>query len=471
MTPAHEITCAGVFFCVNINKNMLFYKVGYLRWRPEGLYDEGMKIVKVDKKGKESLYTTILVMTMIPLLIFGVFATIFISFRVGETKKAQIAEKLKDIAITVENAYDVMYPGDYQVLKMKKSTTLYKGGESISADTALIDRIKSESDIDVSFFFADIRLATTLTDENGERLYESAAADTVANDVFIGQKDMFYDNVTIDDDLFFAYYMPIYNNDGTCFGMIGVATPVESFDKAALISILQTVVILVLFMIVTAVIIVRSSSKIMIVIVKILEFLRDLSNDKLDARLEDIVLNRKDELGEIGLASSKLQVSLKKLIERDALTGLFNRRAGEKKLDGLLSDGISPTISIGDIDFFKKFNDNFGHECGDVVLKEVAKCLNDAMKGQGFAARWGGEEFLLVFEKLNEKDAAAYIEGILDTLRNMTIEYDGNIHFVTMTFGVAGRNDNEKISEQIRRADAMLYEGKETGRNRVIHCI
>ena len=53
----------------------------------------------------------------------------------------------------------------------------------------------------------------------------------------------------------------------------------------------------------------------------------------------------------------------------------------------------------------------------------------------------------------------------------MTIEYDGNIHFVTMTFGVAGRNDNEKISEQIRRADAMLYEGKETGRNRVIHCI
>ena len=108
---------------------MLFYKVGYLRWRPESLYDEGMKIVKVDKKGKESLYTTILVMTMIPLLIFGVFATIFISFRVGDTKKAQIAEKLKDIAITVENAYDVMYPGDYQVLKMKKSTTLYKGGE------------------------------------------------------------------------------------------------------------------------------------------------------------------------------------------------------------------------------------------------------------------------------------------------------------------------------------------------------
>lgn len=80
MTPAHVISCVGVFFCVNINKNMLFYKVGYLRWRLESLYDEGMRIVKVDKKGKESLYTTILVMTMIPLLIFGVFATILFRF-------------------------------------------------------------------------------------------------------------------------------------------------------------------------------------------------------------------------------------------------------------------------------------------------------------------------------------------------------------------------------------------------------
>ena len=135
-----------------------------------------MKIVKVEKKGKESLYTTVLVMTMIPLLVFGIFATIFISFRVRESSKAQIAEKLKDIAITVENAYDIMYPGDYQVLKMKKSATIYKGEESVSADTALIDRIKSESDIDVSFFFADMRLATTLTDENGDRLMETAAA-------------------------------------------------------------------------------------------------------------------------------------------------------------------------------------------------------------------------------------------------------------------------------------------------------
>ena len=428
-----------------------------------------MKIVKVDKKGKGSLYTTFLVMTMIPLLVFGIFATIFISFRVRESSKAQIAEKLKDIAITVENAYDIMYPGDYQVLKMKKSTTLYKGEESISASTALIDRIKSESDIDVSFFFADMRLATTLTDENGDRLIETAAATQVASDVFVGQKDQFYDNVKIGDSLCYAYYMPIFNNDGICFGMIGVAKPVESFDRAAILSIVQTIAILVLFMIVTALIIIRSASKIMMIIKKILEFLRNLSNDKLDTKLDDIVLSRKDELGEIGLASSKLQVSLKRLIERDALTGLYNRRAGEKKLDELEKDGILPTISIGDIDFFKKFNDSFGHECGDVVLKEVAACLNEGMKGKGFSARWGGEEFLLVFDKMNEEEAAAHIECILESLRNTPVEYDGNTHSVTMTFGVSGRRDKEKVSEQIRRADDLLYKGKEAGRNRVVH--
>ena len=108
-------------------------------------------------------------------------------------------------------------------------------------------------------------------------------------------------------------------------------------------------------------------------------------------------------------------------------------------------------------------------------MKKFLKCLLVSLfvSVVAFEVMFIGETVSLINEYNGrwEKDAAAYIEGILDTLRNMTIEYDGNIHFVTMTFGVAGRNDNEKISEQIRRADAMLYEGKETGRNRVIHCI
>ena len=428
-----------------------------------------MKIVKVEKQGKDSLYTTFLLMTLVPLLAFGVIMTTFISHRVRVSTKALVMQNLKNVETSVESAYDVMCPGDYNVLIMKKSTTLYKGDKALSGDTAFIDEIKEESGMDISIFFADMRLVTTMLDSAGNRYVNVSAADRVVAEVFLEKQEKFYDNVTIGQTPYYAYYKPIYSEDGeTCLGMIGTAIPSQQVNAAVMKSIYQIIAILILFMIATAYMILKSSSKIMDIINKILDFLRSIANDNLDARLDDLVLGRKDELGEIGIASSKLQMSLKKLIERDALTGLYNRRAGERKLDILEKEGIKSSISIGDIDFFKKFNDSFGHECGDVVLKEVAACLNEGMRGRGFAARWGGEEFLLVFENTEEMAAGLALTDILQSVRDRVIEYDGQTHSVTMTFGVVGREDDEKVVDQIRRADDKLYEGKQGGRNRVV---
>ncbi|MDO4187647.1 MAG: diguanylate cyclase [Lachnospiraceae bacterium] len=428
-----------------------------------------MKIVKVDKRGKDSLYATFLIMTLVPLLAFGLIAITFVSNRVRESTKEQVVKNLKNIEAAVENSYDIMYPGDYNILVMKKSRTLYKGEAPLSGNTELIDAIKKESGMDISLFFADLRLVTTMLDENGDRYIDVAAADRVVAEVFIGKTEMFYDNVTIGTIPYYAYYKPIFSEDGdTCIGMIGVAMPSATVNAEVMKSIYQTILILIAFMIITAFVIIRSSSKIIDIIQRILKFLRELANDNLDARLDEVVLGRKDELGEIGLASSKVQMSLKKLIERDALTGLYNRRAGERKLDNLEKQGIKSSISIGDIDFFKKFNDSFGHECGDVVLKEVAASLNEGMRGKGFVARWGGEEFLLVFENIEETAAGLMLIDILQGVRDRVIEYDGQTHSVTMTFGVVGRAEDEKVADQIRRADDKLYEGKQGGRNRVI---
>lgn len=428
-----------------------------------------MKLVKVEKQGKDSLYATFLFMTLVPLLAFGIIATFFISYTVREETKTQVLKDLKNVAVSVESTYDVMYPGDYNVLIMKKSTSLYKGDNVLSGDTEFIDRIKAESDMDISLFFADTRLVTTMLDKDGERYVNVSAADRVVSEVFLEQQEKFYDNVTIGIIPYYAYYRPIYSEDGdTCLGMIGTAIPASQVNATVRKSIYRTIAFLILFMIFTAFVILNSSSKILDIINRILDFLRNLANDNLDAKLDDVVLGRKDELGEIGLASAKLQMSLKRLIERDGLTGLYNRRAGERKLDVLEKEGIKSSISIGDIDFFKKFNDSFGHECGDVVLKEVAACLNEGMRGRGFVARWGGEEFLLVFENTDELAAGLALTEILESVRARVIEYDGQNHAVTMTFGVVGRADDEKVSDQIRRADDKLYEGKQTGRNRVI---
>ena len=428
-----------------------------------------MKIVKVKKHGKDSLYSTFLIMTLVPLLVFGIVATTFISYRVKESTKSQVVDNLKNIAAAVEASYDIMYEGDYNVLLMKKSTTLYKGENVLSGNTELIDRIKAESDMDISLFFADKRLLTTLIDENGDRYIDVSAADRIVAEVFLEKQEKVYDNVTIGNTPYYAYYKPLYSKDGeVCLGMIGAAISANEVNAQAMKSVYQIIAILAVFMLITAFIIIRSTSKILYIVNRILAFLRELTNDNLDAMLDDVVLNRKDELGEIGIASSKLKMSLKKLIERDALTGLYNRRAGERKLDVLEKENIKSSISIGDIDFFKKFNDSFGHECGDVVLKEVAACLNEGMRGKGFVARWGGEEFLLVFENMEEMAAGLYLTDILQSVRDRVIEYDGQTHSVTMTFGVVERIEGESIADQIRRADDKLYEGKQGGRNRVI---
>ncbi|HOO27607.1 MAG TPA: GGDEF domain-containing protein, partial [Lachnospiraceae bacterium] len=228
------------------------------------------------------------------------------------------------------------------------------------------------------------------------------------------------------------------------------------------------IAIMMLALLLTAAFILRFASNIVMVIKKMMEFLKEMSLGNLSTQLSPVVVNREDELGEMGNFTVKVQASLRKLIERDVLTGLYNRRSGENMLDKVKAGGMTYAVAIGDIDFFKKFNDNFGHDCGDVVLKEVAAVLDNGMRGIGFVARWGGEEFLLVFDNMNGLAAGVEADRILQMVRENTVRYNGQEHTVTMTFGVAEGNAEKPINIQIKEADEKLYRGKESGRNRVI---
>lgn len=427
------------------------------------------KIVKIKKRGKDSLYASFLMMTLVPLFVFGMIVTSFISFVMRSSIKNQTMDELKNIASVVLESYDVTYPGNYNLLVDGNDQVLYKGETPIMKATRVIDAVKETSDVDVSIYFANVCMLTTITDSDGKRLVNHVSADKITEDVFMGGQEKLYDNVEIAGVPYFAYYKPIYAMDHkTCLGMIGVAKPMDWLQGTVNSAIIKNFLIMILFMLITAFIIVKYTSSIMDCIRKILNFLGEIAGNNLNAKLDDTVQNRSDELGEIGQASIKLQLSLRKLIERDALTGLYNRRAAEKKLDILENEGVKASISIGDIDHFKRFNDSFGHECGDVVLKEVAAALNEGMRGKGFVARWGGEEFLLVFENIEELAAGLFLNDILQSVRDREVVYEDQVHAVTMTFGVTGRAEGEKVNDQIRRADDMLYEGKQGGRNRVI---
>ncbi len=185
------------------------------------------------------------------------------------------------------------------------------------------------------------------------------------------------------------------------------------------------------------------------------------------------VLKRSDELGEMSRYIITTQKSLQALVEQDILTGLNNRRSGEKLLLEVQKEFVkakSPyCVVIGDIDYFKYVNDTYGHECGDVVLKEVSACLKGHMQGKGFAARWGGEEFLLVYTRCRLPRGLQFLEGLMEDIRNMSVSYqeEKDIH-ITMTFGIV-EGSGDKINHIIKEADTRLYFGKDSGRNQIVH--
>jgi diguanylate cyclase (GGDEF)-like protein len=204
----------------------------------------------------------------------------------------------------------------------------------------------------------------------------------------------------------------------------------------------------------------------------IFKFVREASEGNETAMLDENVLRRHDELGEIGESVLNMQRSMRNLMESDPLTKLFNRRSAHRKLATIVNKAKqSPEsfcVSIGDIDFFKHVNDTYGHDAGDEVLIKVADTIRDHMKNYGFVARWGGEEFLMVFDKTNLLMAENALWSLLDRIRAMEIRYENYIINVTMSYGVSEWNKIDSVDTLIKSADDKLYFAKNSGRNRVV---
>ena len=127
------------------------------------------------------------------------------------------------------------------------------------------------------------------------------------------------------------------------------------------------------------------------------------------------------------------------------------------------------SVAIGDIDFFKRVNDTYGHECGDEVLRSLAHLFDEETRESGAVARWGGEEFLFLFENMNGDDAWAALSTIQTKLNRLDIPYEDQVHRVTMTFGLTEYDFHLSLDDNIKLADDKLYKGKESGRNRIIY--
>lgn len=161
---------------------------------------------------------------------------------------------------------------------------------------------------------------------------------------------------------------------------------------------------------------------------------------------------------------------LQKQANTDALTGLYNRRKTMEFLNTLLQSTENQiSICICDIDFFKRVNDTYGHNIGDVVLKTLSQTFQKELPKDSFISRWGGEEFLLIFPRSNGDEANFVLENLRQKIK--TIVFDGGTETfsVSMTFGLVEYDYHSDLTTVLKQADDKLYIGKENGRDRVVY--
>jgi len=182
-----------------------------------------------------------------------------------------------------------------------------------------------------------------------------------------------------------------------------------------------------------------------------------------------------DRLSKSSAAISELRADLE-TVRRDAmtdgLTGIANRKKFNQCLQQAASDaeegGTPLSLVLMDIDHFKAFNDRYGHQIGDEVLKLVAQALEQQIKGRDTAARYGGEEFALVLPETRLTDAVTVADGIRHRLASGKLtnkKGEGDFGKVTVSAGAAQYRAGESLDDLLRRADRALYAAKSAGRN------
>ncbi len=161
--------------------------------------------------------------------------------------------------------------------------------------------------------------------------------------------------------------------------------------------------------------------------------------------------------------------NLEKRAEIDSLTGLPNRAFIQRYYDQMQRDGGTLCAIIIDLDRFKKINDTYGHEAGDRVLEAAASVFKEVLRDKDIVGRWGGEEFVMLLPATSVETGMAIAERARKRLENLTIELRESNVSITASFGVAfGPASDESLADLMDRADKVLYEAKENGRNQVM---
>ncbi len=195
------------------------------------------------------------------------------------------------------------------------------------------------------------------------------------------------------------------------------------------------------------------------------------------AHMQDSSANMSVQLAGAQQEIMELRENLARVVtesERDFLTGSLNRKAFDQRLVAAIAEATEEVQDMAllmiDIDHFKQFNDSFGHQIGDEVIKIVARTLGDTLKGTDTVARYGGEEFAVILPNTPGSGAMVVAEMIRKSIAGKELKRKStgeNFGKITVSVGVASLKRGDTADTLIERADKALYQSKRLGRNRV----
>lgn len=212
--------------------------------------------------------------------------------------------------------------------------------------------------------------------------------------------------------------------------------------------------------------------------------IKDYTKDGRDYWLDMSIMPLRNKAGEVThfvaierdvSLQKELEAKLQNMAERDALTGLYNRRKFfedlKKAWQAFLETGECFSLISIDIDHFKDVNDQYGHNAGDTVLSELARVFQQSCRATDIVARIGGEEFAILLPGIQAQDAFVIAERIRQNVDDTEIKLDTQTLHRTISLGVSQVvHVDQSTTEMVKRADSALYNSKDQGRNRTSLC-
>lgn len=369
--------------------------------------------------------TKLLVANCVPFVLFAIVALLIGLIQFKSSLYTEKEGNLRSTALAALTLYSSQGYGDYS---FKNDGCVWRGmNQNISRKTSIVDNLKRQTKLDITFFYGETAVMTSIRDDTGMRMIGMSADENIRKYILDQGKQLWFKSILIDGKEHQAYVIPIrQESDDSVAGALMVSQSAQGFDNIIFNYVLTML------------------GSVCAILLLVLSFIRV----NVDWFMEKYT-----------------EVSDKS--RHDLLTGLYNKLTFENESKEYLKnreDGDRAILLILDFDNFKHVNDNYGHQIGDEVLKAFANILTSEFRPNDIIGRVGGDEFMVLMRGIKEKDVGRADEISGEILEQLSRLFIGKAGPFSCSIGIGTDSTGYDFGELYKLADKALYEAKERGK-------